>query len=150
MLVAMAHLNIVARRAATSLLLAVLLPISAGAQGGIVKRPALVPPTPASRLRVCQIGEVRLTVDSRNQPRFLQYGQNFPDNRLRVIQSYDRIGHLTGISVSWSGFVGLIVNARAALDSKGKVVSETGYRSQDFKDPLSKYVRAWPRGGCPA
>ncbi|WP_293915107.1 hypothetical protein [Deinococcus sp.] len=146
----MTHIHLFWKRASISLLLAALLPVGAHAQGGVVKRPVVTPPTPASRLRVCEVGSVRLTVDSRNQPRFLQHGQDFPDNRLRVIQSYDRIGHLTGISVNWSGFVGPIVNARAALNSKGKVVSETGYRSPDFKDPLSKYIRAWPKGGCPA
>jgi hypothetical protein len=150
MLLGMTHLTIFRKRVSASLLLAALLPISAQAQGGITKRPVAVPPTPAARLRVCTVGDIRLTVDTRNQPRFLQHGQNFPDNRLSVVQSYDRIGHLTGISVNWSGFVGQIVNAHAALDSKGRVISETGYRSPKFKESLTKYIRAWPKGGCPA
>ena len=78
--------------------------------------------------------------------RFLEYAQHIPDNTLRVRQSYDRAGRLTGISVTWSGFAGQMLDARAAYDVRGRLIKETGYRRSGFETPLRRYVRAVPPG----
>lgn len=100
----------------------------------------------SAAFKSCSIGDLRLTTDAVGTVRFLQYGQNIPDNSLRVRQSYDRAGRLTGISVAWSGFAGQMLDARAAYDTRGRLIRETGYRRSGFKTPLRNYLKAVPAG----
>jgi len=97
-------------------------------------------------LRSCSVGEMRLTTDALGQVRFLEYGQNIPDNTLQVRQSYDRAGRLTGIRVTWSGFAGQMLDARAAYDARGRLIRETGYRRSGFTTPLKAYLKSVPPG----
>ncbi|WP_161883279.1 hypothetical protein [Deinococcus alpinitundrae] len=123
------------------LFLAALLPHAAAT----VVRTPISTARPAA-FRSCTVGELRLTTDAAGKVRFLEYGQNIPDNSLRVRQSYDRAGRLTGISVTWSGFAGQMLDARAAYDARGQLIRETGYRRSGFTTPLKSYIRAAPPG----
>ena len=114
------------------------LPIAAA---GVVKQAA----PRAGAFKSCVVDGLRLTTDASGSVRFLEYGQNIPDNTLRVRQSYDRLGRLTGLSVAWSGFAGQMVNARASYDSRGRLLKETGYRRAGFTTPLKSYLKAVPR-----
>lgn len=123
------------------LCLAALLPHAAA---DVVRTP--VSAARPAALRSCTVGELRLTTDAAGKVRFLQYGQNIPDNTLRVRQSYDRAGRLTGISVTWSGFAGQLLDARAAYDARGQLIRETGYRRSGFTTPLKTYLKSVPPG----
>ncbi|MFC4639606.1 hypothetical protein [Deinococcus hohokamensis] len=101
------------------------------------------PATPAG-LRSCQMGDLRLLVDRSGHVRFLEHGHLYPDNRLRVRQSYDRAGRLSGVRVQWSGFAGELLNVRGAFDSRGRLVRETGYRRAGVATPLRQYLRSLP------
>lgn len=124
-----------------ALVLVALLPFVAA---GVVKQP--IKPVRPAPFKTCTVGEFRLTSDARGTVRFAQYGQHYPDNTLRVRQSYDRFGHLTGISVAWSGFAGQMVDARALYDTRGQLIRETGFRQKGFTTPLKSYLRPLPRG----
>ncbi|GGK13207.1 hypothetical protein GCM10008955_03160 [Deinococcus malanensis] len=105
-------------------------------------------PTPTAGLRVCLKGDVRLLVDASGRVRFLEHGHLYPDNRLRVRQSYDRSGRLSGVRVQWSGFAGQLLIVRGAFDSRGRLVRETGYRHPSVNAPLRSYLRSLPRGAA--
>lgn len=103
-------------------------------------------PTSVGDLRVCRAGETTYLLDRAGQIRSLEYAHLIPDNTLRVRQSYDRSGTLTGASVQWSGFAGRVVDVRGAFDRRGRLVKETGYRASGFTTPLASYLRRVPRG----
>lgn len=100
-------------------------------------------PTPA--FKTCKVGDLNLTFDALGTLRFVQYGHRYPDNVLKVRQSYDRARRLTGISVVWNGFAGQVVDARASYNAQGKLIKETGYRRKDFAAPLASYIKAVPK-----
>ncbi|MBZ9714333.1 hypothetical protein [Deinococcus multiflagellatus] len=119
----------------------------AGAQG--------LPPVPYQNtpavttvggLKVCQVGETRYLLDRAGRVRSLDYARLIPDNTLRVRQSYDRAGRLTGMQVQWTGFAGPLLNVRGAFDARGRLVKETGFRRAGVTTPLRSYLRPVPRG----
>ena len=104
-------------------------------------RQATVP----TAFKTCTVNGLRLMTQA-GQVRFAEYGHRYPDNVLRVSQSYDRAGHLSGVSVNWSGFAGQILEARAAYDTRGRLIKESGYRRAGFVTPLKSYVKPLPKG----
>ena len=120
------------------LALAALLPCAAA---GAVKQNAAQLPG----FKTCTVGGLRLMTQA-GRVRFAEYGHRYPDNVLRVSQSYDRAGHLSGVSVNWSGFAGQILDARAAYGAGGRLLRESGYRRAGFVTPLKSYVKALPQG----
>ncbi|AZI41736.1 hypothetical protein EHF33_02390 [Deinococcus psychrotolerans] len=121
--------------------LVALLPLAAA---GVVRKP--IKPIRPAPFKTCTLGELRLMSDASGKVRFAQYGQQYPDNTLRVRQSYDRLGRLTGVSVAWSGFAGQMVDARASYDMRGQLIKETGFRARGFTTPLKSYVKPLPKG----
>ncbi|MBB5232625.1 hypothetical protein [Deinococcus budaensis] len=115
---------------------------------------ASLPPVPTLRpappskvvagLRVCVRGEVRYRVDSQGRVRFLDHGQRFPDNLLRVTQSYDRAGRLGGVTVRQTGFAGRVLELRGTFDARGRLVNETGFRAPGVTAPLRSFLRPAP------
>ncbi|GAA5435341.1 hypothetical protein Daqu01_00447 [Deinococcus aquaticus] len=103
-------------------------------------------PASAGGLRACVIGETLYLLDSAGRVRSLSYARLVPDNTLRVRQSYDRNGKLTGASVLWSGFAGPLLDVRGAFDGRGRLVKETGFRAKGMGTPLRSYLRAVPKG----
>lgn len=97
-------------------------------------------------LKPCTVGDTRVLLDAGGRVRALQYARLIPDNTLRVTQSYDRLGKLTGLRVRWVGFAGLMLDMRGAFDSRGRLIRETGFRRADVLTPLRSYLRPIPRG----
>ncbi|MVN88390.1 hypothetical protein GO986_16720 [Deinococcus sp. HMF7620] len=97
-------------------------------------------------LKACQVGETRYLLDRAGQVRSLDYARLVPDNTLRVRQSYDRAGRLTGVQVQWTGFVGRLLDVRGAFDARGRLVKETGFRREGITAPLRSYLRPLPKG----
>ncbi|MFC4427442.1 hypothetical protein [Deinococcus navajonensis] len=126
-----------------ALMLALLTPVRAAGLPP-VPRFGAPGPTAAGGLRPCVMGELRLLIDRNGRVRFLEHGHLYPDNRLRVRQSYDRAGHLSGVWVQWSGFAGPLLNVRGAFDARGRLMRETGYRRAGVTTPLRSYVRLLP------
>ncbi|WP_412028831.1 hypothetical protein [Deinococcus yunweiensis] len=102
-------------------------------------------PTSVGDLRVCRAGETTYLLDRAGQIRSLEYARLIPDNTLRVRQSYDRAGTLTGASVHWSGFAGRVLDVRGAFNRQGRLVRESGYRARGFAAPLTAYLRSIPK-----
>lgn len=133
------------RRLALLLLSALAL---AGAQGmpPVPYRDAPDPPAvTAGDLRSCRAGETTYLLDASGRVRGLAYARLIPDNTLRVRQSYDRAGTLTGMAVQWTGFAGRRLDVRGAFDARGRLVRETGYRAKGMTTPLRAYLRPVPR-----
>lgn len=118
----------------------------AGAAGTTLPAPPAGPPAQVGGLRVCERGDTTYLLDHSGRVRSLTYAQLVPDNRLWVRQSYDRAGRLTGLSVSWSGFAGRLLDVRGSFDARGRLVKETGFRARGVTTPLGSYLRAVPRG----
>jgi len=118
----------------------------AGAAGTTLPAPPAGPPAQVGGLRVCERGDTTYLLDRSGRVRSLTYAQLVPDNRLWVRQSYDRAGRLTGLSVSWSGFAGRLLDVRGSFDARGRLVKETGFRARGVTTPLGSYLRAVPRG----
>lgn len=76
--------------------------------------------------------------------RFAQYGHRYPDNTLRVRQSYSRAGKLTGLSVTVTGFAGTLLQVRTAVNAQGQLLPEQGFRRAGFVTPLKSYLRPVP------
>ncbi|WP_295821510.1 hypothetical protein [uncultured Deinococcus sp.] len=133
------------RRLAPLLLTALAL---AGAQGlpPVPYRDTPDPPAAsAGGLRSCRAGETTYVLDASGRVRGLVYARLIPDNTLRVRQSYDRAGTLTGVTVQWTGFAGRLLDVRGAFDAQGRLVKETGYRAKGITTPLRAYLRPLPR-----
>lgn len=108
-------------------------------------------PTSVGGLKACTVGDTRYLLDSAGRVRSLVYAHLIPDNTLRVRQSYDHAGRLTGASVQWSGFAGLLLDIRGSFDSRERLVKETGFRAKGFTDSLASYLRPLPKSRtCPA
>ncbi|PNY82330.1 hypothetical protein [Deinococcus koreensis] len=103
-------------------------------------------PTQVGGLKSCAVGETRYLLDSAGRVRSLSYARLIPDNTLRVTQSYDRAGKLTGVIVKWVGFAGTIMDMRGVFDSRGRLIREVGFRRADVLTPLRSYLRPVPRG----
>ena len=101
-------------------------------------------PASAGGLRTCTVGETRYLLDRAGQVRGLEYARLIPDNTLRVRQSYDRAGTLTGASVQWTGFAGRLLDVRGAFDGRGRLVKESGFRARGVTAPLTSYLRPLP------
>ncbi|WP_309570634.1 hypothetical protein [Deinococcus sp.] len=102
-------------------------------------------------LKACTVGETRYLLDPAGRIRSLVYARLFPDNTLRVRQSYDHAGRLTGASVQWSGFAGRLLDIRGSFDSRGGLVKETGFRAKGITNSLASYLRPLPKSRtCPA
>ena len=93
----------------------------------------------------CTVGGLRLVTQA-GAVRSATHGISYPDNRLRVVQTYDRAGRLSSISVNWSGFAGQIVNTRASYTPSGRLIKEMGYRREGFTTPLKSYLKQLPKG----
>lgn len=117
----------------------------AGAQG-LPSVPYRNVPAPASAggLEACTVGDTHYLLDPAGKVRSLVYTRLIPDNTLRVRQSYDHAGNLTGVAVQWSGFAGLLLDVRGAFDRQGRLVKETGYRAKGMTTPLKSYLRPVP------
>ncbi|WP_019585038.1 hypothetical protein [Deinococcus apachensis] len=87
---------------------------------------------------------MRYQLDDQGRVRFLEHGHRFPDNILRVTQSYDRSGRLTGMTVRQTGFAGRVLDVRGTFDARGRSVKETGFRAPGMGTPLRAYLRAAP------
>lgn len=118
----------------------------AGAAGMTLPAPPAGPPAQVGGLRVCERGDTTYLLDRSGRVRSLTYARLVPDNTLRVRQSYDRAGRLTGLSVNWSGFAGRLLDVRGAFDARGRLVKETGFRARGVTTPLGSYLRAVPKG----
>ncbi|GGR49281.1 hypothetical protein GCM10008959_08130 [Deinococcus seoulensis] len=118
----------------------------AGAVGMTLPAPPAGPPAQVGGLRVCERGDTTFLLDRSGRVRSLTYARLVPDNTLRVRQSYDRAGRLTGLSVSWSGFAGRLLDVRGSFDARGRLVKETGFRARGVTTPLRSYLRAAPKG----
>ncbi|ALW89295.1 hypothetical protein AUC44_10635 [Deinococcus actinosclerus] len=118
----------------------------AGAVGMTLPAPPAGPPAQVGGLRVCEQGDTTFLLDRSGRVRSLTYARLVPDNTLRVRQSYDRAGRLTGLSVQWSGFAGRLLDARGSFDARGRLVKETGFRARGVTTPLRSYLRAVPKG----
>ncbi|MFC3604485.1 hypothetical protein [Deinococcus soli (ex Cha et al. 2016)] len=118
----------------------------AGAVGVTLPAPPAGPPAQVGGLRVCERGDTTYLLDRSGRVRSLTYARLVPDNRLWVRQSYDRAGRLTGLSVSWSGFAGRLLDVRGSFDTRGRLVRESGFRARGVTTPLRSYLRAVPRG----
>ncbi|WP_157883000.1 hypothetical protein [Deinococcus soli (ex Cha et al. 2016)] len=118
----------------------------ARAVGMTLPAPPAGPPAQVGGLRVCERGDTTYLLDNTGRVRSLTYARLLPDNRLWVRQSYDRAGRLTGLSVSWSGFAGRLLDVRGSFDARGRLVKETGFRARGVTTPLRSYLRAVPRG----
>ncbi|WP_291431353.1 hypothetical protein [Deinococcus sp.] len=128
------------------LTLAVLGPCSAaGLPPAPYRDAASSAPASAGGLRACVVGETLYQLDRAGRVRSLSYARLVPDNTLRVRQSYDRNGKLTGASVQWSGFAGLLLNVRGAFDRQERLVKETGFRAKGLDTPLRSYLRTVPK-----
>ncbi|GGS19150.1 hypothetical protein GCM10008961_08370 [Deinococcus knuensis] len=118
----------------------------AGAVGMTLPAPPAGPPAQVGGLRVCERGDTTFLLDRSGRVRSLTYTRLVPDNRLWVRQSYDRAGRLTGLSVSWSGFAGRLLDVRGSFDARGRLVKETGFRARGVTTPLGSYLRVVPGG----
>lgn len=125
-----------------------LLVLSPAQAGNLPPVPSLSPAPSTSDavgLRVCIQDGVRLRLDTQGRVRFLEHGHRFPDNVLRVTQSYDRAGRLTGAVVRQTGFAGRVLDLRGTFDVRGRLVRESGFRAPGVETPLRAYLRAAPR-----
>lgn len=118
----------------------------AGAVGMTLPALPAGPPAQVGDLRVCERGDTTYLLDRSGRVRSLTYARLVPDNRLWVRQSYDRAGRLTGLSVSWSGFAGRLLDVRGSFDARGRLVKETGFRARGVTTPLRSYLRVVPGG----
>lgn len=117
----------------------------AGAVGMALPAPPAGPPAQVGAAGV-RAGDTTYLLDRSGRVRSLTYARLVPDNRLWVRQSYDRAGRLTGLSVSWSGFAGRLLDVRGSFDARGRLVRESGFRARGVTTPLGSYLRAVPRG----
>ncbi|MBB5374851.1 hypothetical protein HNQ07_000295 [Deinococcus metalli] len=117
----------------------------AGAQG-LPAVPYRAAPTAQAvgDLRVCTAGETTYRLDTAGRVRSVDYARLIPDNTLRVRQSYDRAGRLTGASVRWTGFAGPLLDVRGSFDARGRLVKESGFRAKGVTTPLTAYLRPRP------
>lgn len=95
-------------------------------------------------LRVCERGGVSYRVDGQGRVRSATFGLRALDGRQHQVQSYDRQGRLTGVTVRLTGFAGRVLDVRGTFDARGRLVSERGYRAAHFDTPLGALLRPVP------
>ena len=96
---------------------------------------APTPPAPPAGLRevilfgACKRAGYTVFADTRGTTRLLTLTRMVPDNSSRLTQRYDARGRLTTVQASASGFAGIRYDLTVQFDSRGRVVSERGYRA---------------------
>jgi hypothetical protein len=93
--------------------------------------PPVLRPLPLSP--ACRKAGYSALQDASGTLRVLRYVRLIPDNTARQTQYYSAAGQLQSVRATASGFVGLLYDLSATVDSKGRIASEKGYRSRFFK-----------------
>ncbi|UBV43422.1 hypothetical protein LAJ19_04195 [Deinococcus taeanensis] len=132
--------------AARGALLVAALVVPAGAADTVTLPAPPAAPAAVAGLRSCAQGDTTYLLDGAGRVRSLTYARLIPDNTLRVWQSYDRRGVLTGARVQWTGFAGRLLDLRGAFNARGQLVKETGYRAPSVTASLRSSLRPLPKG----
>ncbi|ADV67680.1 hypothetical protein [Deinococcus maricopensis] len=120
--------------------------------------PTTAAPTAPAGLRevilfsACKRAGYVVYADKTGATRLLERVRMVPDNTSRLTQRYDARGRLTTVQASASGFAGLRYDLTVQFDSRGRVVSERGYRAKGEQANIRTLMvdpRAVRAGRCP-
>ncbi|GHF33229.1 hypothetical protein HNQ07_000294 [Deinococcus metalli] len=72
------------------------------------------------------------------------HGHRFPDNVQMVEQRHNAAGTLLSARVTWSGFVGRVLDVTATFDTQGRTVKEEGHRAPGLTTPVTALILPLP------